>query len=486
MRVLLISPNRQTFIHPVPPIGILYLASIARQKGHEVHVVDFMFRRKPLVEIELAIREFEPQVVGISIRNIDTLFSKTLFELPQIQLVVEKIRSLTTAPIVLGGAGFSIFPIELTEVLSADYGIAGEADNAFPILLTALEKNGALSQVPGLVYRINGTLRGNLTERVVDLDRIPIQAIEDIDWQAYGRNRGNFGVFTRKGCPLDCIYCPEAPLYGHTPRLRSPRLVADEIEYIVETTGLRWFDFADTLFNAPREHMMAVCQEIIDRKARMQFEVELNPLGQDKESVKLLKAAGCMGVNLTADSGSTAMLKSLNKGYTREMILNTAALYVKFRIPYTVGFLLGGPGENRSTLDETLALVRQLPGGATTYFGIGIRVFRGTALEKFYKETSGKEGGDLLNLCFYFSAGLDASFMEQLIDAYQKDFRLHLCDLMYEGNQAMALRVADYFNVRPLWRGGRILRIIDFLSGGRKPVFWDAENHRFYTKKGLV
>lgn len=482
MRVLLISPNRQTFVHPVPPIGILYLTSIARKRGHEVRVVDLMFRRKPLFDVELAVREFEPEVIGISIRNIDTLFSKTLFEIPDIQRMMTTIRSLSTAPVVLGGAGFSIFPLELTEELKADYGIAGEADNAFPMLLEALRGDRELSGVPGLIYRQNHRLIANPVEMVDDLDQIPVQAIEDIDWRTYGRFRGNFGVFSRKGCPLDCIYCPEAPLHGHVPRLRSARLVVDEMASIVETTGLPWFDFADTLFNAPREHMMAVCQEILDRKLKVCFEVELNPVGQDEESVRLLKASGCIGVDLTADSGSTVMLRNLNKGYTRDMVLRTASLYAKHRIPYTVGFLLGGPGEDITTVEESLDLARRLPGGATSYFGVGIRVFRGTALESLYKGVCGKDGSDLLNMAFYFSESLDSTCMGRLIDAYQKDFRLYLCDLMYEGNQARALRMADFLNIRPLWKGGRTLRIIDFfLSAGRRSVSWDGAEHRFVS-----
>ena len=89
-----------------------------------------------------------------------------------------------------------------------------------------------------------------------------------------------------------------------------------------------------------REHAMNICREIIRRKIKFKFEVELSPLGQDEESVKLLKAAGCIGVDLTADSGSEKMLKSLNKGFTSNMVYRVAELYANEKIPYS-GFFAG-------------------------------------------------------------------------------------------------------------------------------------------------
>ncbi|MBF0406028.1 MAG: cobalamin-dependent protein [Candidatus Riflebacteria bacterium] len=479
MRILFISPNRQTFVHPVPPLGMLYIAAGAKKHGHEVKVLDLMFKKRIGKLVEEAVREFSPELVGVSIRNVDTLFSKSRFDVPDIKECVDTVRQMSSAPIILGGSAFSIFPKELMETLSADFGIAGEADEAFPLFLSKWSKREDISDIPGLVQHTGNTWIINPPQKVENLDAIPFQAIEDIDWKSYGRYRGNFGVFTRKGCPLDCIYCPEAPIHGHKPRLRSPKRSVDEIEHIIDVTRLPWFDFADTLFNAPREHAVNVCEELIKRHVPIKYEVELNPVGQDEESVKLLKASGCIGVDLTADSGSNSMLENLRKGYTREMLLKTAELYFKHNIPYTVGFILGGPGENVTTLKETLNLADNLPGGATSYFAVGIRVFRGTELERIYcldKTAS----GSLLPLNFYLSPDFDETCIRLLMKAYRRNFRIHLCDLMYEGASAFALKMADFWNIRPLWSTGRTLRIFDFVFNGGKIAFkWDKESCQF-------
>lgn len=479
MRILLISPNRQTIVHPVPPIGMLYIAAILRQKGHTVRVLDLMFVPDPLAAIAAAVADLDPQLIGLSIRNVDTLFSKTRFEIPDLARYVRHLRTLSTAPLILGGAGFSLFPEPLVVLLGADYGIAGEADEAFPLFLNRLASNGELADVPGLVFRQAGRLVARPPHCVADLDAIPFQAVDQIDYRQYGRRRGNMGVFTRKGCPLDCVYCPEAPLHGHTPRLRSASRVVDEIEFIVDRTGVRYFDFADTLFNAPRSHAMDVCQVLVDRKTRIRFEVELNPVGQDEESVRLLKAAGCMGVDLTADSGSDRMLVSLNKGYTADMVAHVARLYHKHGIPYTTGFILGGPGENRETLEETLSFARhRLPGASGSYFAVGIRVFPGTALAARCRRENAGQGAEL-DLNFYLSRDLDAACMNRLIQAYHEDWRLYLCDFFYEGPMASAMRLADLMNVRPLWKAGRFPRLYEYIrSGGRRKIRWDEQQRR--------
>ncbi|NLF25270.1 MAG: radical SAM protein [Deltaproteobacteria bacterium] len=481
MRFLFICPNRQKFVHPVPPIGPLYLAAALNEHGHEVRLVDLMFSRHPLAEIESAVREFSPEVVGISIRNVDTLFSKEVFELQTLKEYVLKIREWSKAMLFLGGAGFSIFPRELFQELEADYGIAGEADESLPLLLERLEQGQDPSNIAGLVFKQGTEVVVNPLQLVTELDRIPFQAIDLIDARMYAKRRGNLGVFTRRGCPLDCIYCPEAPLYGHACRLRSHRRVVDELEYILQRTGVPYFDFADTLFNLPSHHAMAVCQEIVDRRVKIKFEVELNPIGQNEESVKLLKAAGVIGVDLTADAGSDEMLHNLNKGFTREMLLNVAKLYAKYKIPYTVGYLLGGPGENLQTVNETLEFTRRLPGCSAVYFAVGIRVFRGTRLENLLLERGAiGQPDDLLPLNFYYDSGFDQACADRLMEEYRQNLNYYLCDLFYEPFFDTLLNIIGRLNVRPLWKHGRAARILQkILHLGRIPVYWNEAGRHF-------
>ena len=83
--------------------------------------------------VEEAIRSFQPEVIGVSVRNIDDQsMEQGRFLLDQAKEVVRLCRGFSAAPIVIGGAGYSIFPESALEYLGADMGIQGEGEAAFP------------------------------------------------------------------------------------------------------------------------------------------------------------------------------------------------------------------------------------------------------------------------------------------------------------------------------------------------------------------
>ena len=481
MKVLLISPNREAFVHRVPPIGMLHLASILIQKGHNVRVLDLMFSSDLKKDIAEEIEEFVPEIVGISLRNLDTLLCKNIDFVPEIKMCVETIRSKTSAKIIMGGAGFSIFPHELMKYLKADFGIIGEAENSLPLLIDNLVKKLDVKKIPGLIYRNEDILVANLPEFIEDLDSIPFQAIELIDYKKYARKRGNFGVFTRRSCPHECVFCPERTVHGPRVRLRSAEKVVDEIEYIIKKTGINYFDFADTLFNAPREHAVSVCREIVKRKVKFKFEVELNPTGQDEESVKLLKQAGCIGVDLTADAGSQKMLKNLNKGFTLEMVYNVAGLYAKHKIPYTVAFMLGGPGEDLTTVEETIQFAESLSRVAAVFFAVGIRIFKGTEMEKFaYEKGIAKSSDELLKLTFFVDENFDECCAKRLLRACRENLNFYIADSFYHPNMRFYHKIGEVFNIRPVWKFGAFPKIIERIKRfGKDDLYWDKESNSF-------
>lgn len=444
-------------------------------------MADFMFADNAEAMVRSAVESFKPELVGISIRNIDALISKTEFSLPALQQCVSWIRSESSAPIVLGGPGFSLFAEEILDILNLDYGVVGEGDVAFPQLVERLVKGGPVDDIGGLCYRKDGKLKTNPPCPVSDLDTIPFQAIDLIDAKRYDRARGAMGVFTRKACPLRCSYCPEAAFHGNLVRLRSPVRVVDEMQYIMEKAGVRYFDFADTTFNSPRSHAVAVCREIIGRKLNLQFEVELSPIHQDEESVRLLKAAGCQGVDLTVDSGSDKMLRSLHKGFKAEDALAAAHLYDKVGIPYTAGFLLGGPGENRETVEATVDLARRLPRPSAVYFAVGIRVFRQTELyHQLCQANPVLAQESLLTPKFYVSEEFDKHCAELLLAACREVSSFYISDIFYKPVMKWVLKGSTWANVRPAWKVGSVPKYIQkVLQFGGDGLTWDSNRRAF-------
>jgi radical SAM superfamily enzyme YgiQ (UPF0313 family) len=174
MKVLLISENRCRENLVPWPIGAACIASAAESAGHDVRGLDLMFSRDPASEVASAVRDFQPDVVGVSLRNIDNqdMHSNEFF-LPEAKKIVEVLAPETEAPVVPGGAGFTIFPLECLEYLNLGLGIVGEGEEAFVSLLDALEAGADPSGIGGLAILRAGTGRINPAERLVDFQKAP-------------------------------------------------------------------------------------------------------------------------------------------------------------------------------------------------------------------------------------------------------------------------------------------------------------------------
>ena len=133
MKVLLISANTEQFNMPAMPLGLACVAAASRKAGHEVILLDLMFAMNTEAILTQAIKRLGPECIGISVRNIDDQnIENPRFLLSKVKDVVTTCRAETDAPIVLGGAGYSIFPESALAYLEADMGIEGEGEIAFP------------------------------------------------------------------------------------------------------------------------------------------------------------------------------------------------------------------------------------------------------------------------------------------------------------------------------------------------------------------
>ena len=143
MRLLLISANTETISMPTLPLGLASVAAATRKAGHEVVLLNLMFEADPELSIRNSVQDFDPQVIGISVRNIDDQnMPQPRFLLSPVKDVIATCRSISDAPIVVGGAGYSIFPESALHYLGAGVGIQGEGEVVFPLLLDRIGQGG--------------------------------------------------------------------------------------------------------------------------------------------------------------------------------------------------------------------------------------------------------------------------------------------------------------------------------------------------------
>ncbi len=245
---------------PVTPVSLDYLESACSDAGIEVDLVDCPVEPDWSKRLSDVLAE-KPILVGVTVRNIDdSYFASRDFSLRRIIPVLEEIKRTTQAPICLGGVGFSIFPYEVMEFCDVPYGICGDGEVGLVKLAIALKEKIGLETVPGLVWMENGNYRNNAT-LPVPLEKINLASRSLIDNGYYFENGGQVGFETKRGCSLNCVYCPEPHIRGKNVRVRNPLNVVEELTNLYNRR-INVFHTCDSEFNCPYSHAVLVCKAL--------------------------------------------------------------------------------------------------------------------------------------------------------------------------------------------------------------------------------
>lgn len=421
MRVLLVYSNEFSNVLPPPPIGLSYVAQAAREAGHEVQLVDRLISGRDEQTLSRAAESFRPDVIGVSVRNIDNVIHQRLAShLGRLRKDLTALRAATSAPIVLGGPAISVLGKKALEILKADYAVLGEGEIAFPALLEELEKDGKPAAVPGVCSHASVGRTINSTPGRMLRHFGPSGLQHWVDWRAYERQGATWPIQTKRGCAFSCTYCTYPTVEGHAMRLRDPEAVVDEMEEVSRTVGPRCFEIVDSTFNVPEAHAIRLCEAIIRRGLKVNLTtMGVNPRSTSPELFDLMKRAGFNSMMVTPEAGDDRMLASLQKGFDETAVRKCAREVREAGIPSMWFFMLGGPGESRETVDRTMTLVEEELNwrGCLTLITTGIRVLPGTALaNQAVQDGTLAPDTDLSKPAFYFSGRVDEQWMLRRIN----------------------------------------------------------------------
>jgi radical SAM superfamily enzyme YgiQ (UPF0313 family) len=406
MKVLLISANTEQINMPTLPLGLASVAAATRKSGHEVAYLDLMAQENVEDVIKEAMEDRSPDVVGISVINIDDqVMDNPAFLLEQVKEIVASCRSFSDVPIVLGGAGYSMYPESALEYLGADMGIQGEGEVAFPALLDKIQRNHDLSDTPGLYLPGRGLQAKRAFAK--NLDGFPFP--EDHLWTSSSITEDPEFLLpfqTRRGCPMNCSYCSTPTIEGEISRKRAPALVVKEIARQAEK-GFDRFFFVDNTFNLPTSYATELCQQLAAAELDITWRCILYPWKIDEKLVRLMVKAGCREVSLGFESGSEPVLQALNKQYNLQDLRRIAQTLGDHGI-HRMGFLLlGGPGETKESVEESLQFADSLD-LEVVKVTVGIRIYPHTALARIaIGDGVISEDDDLLQPRFYLAEGLE-------------------------------------------------------------------------------
>ena len=427
-RVLLVSTNRERQPYPVVPNGLACVASALHAAGHEVQFLDLCFKRDPVAAAKHAVQNYRPTVIGISVRNIDNSDAIALRHYtPEAGEIFTAVReSAPQATVIAGGAAFGVAPEALFRSFGVDYAIAGDGERASVALVDSIARGERPRSISGLVRLVDDRVHFSPPGEDAALDDLPNPSLHRwIDLKRYERHGATIPIQTKRGCVYKCVYCTYRNVEGWGYRTRSPERVADEIEELHREAGVKHFDFVDSTFNSPPGHATQVCEEIIRRKLGVNLDTtNFTPATASDELLSAMRRAGFKTLGITAESASDTVLEKLEKGFDSAKAREVAERVEKHGIRALWIFLIGGPGENAATLEETLRFAAwRLSRGDAVYATVGLRIYAGTTLQRIaIGEGVIANDDNLLHPTFYFSPALSFDTAVERIKQFARQY----------------------------------------------------------------
>jgi radical SAM superfamily enzyme YgiQ (UPF0313 family) len=372
MKVLLISANQVREPYPVYPLGLDYVAG-ALAADHHVDVLDL--NQLPAgMDLEGAIGALGPDIVGVSLRNIDnTDVADPKGFVPHYQAVIRTVRRACGAPIVLGGSGFTIFPERLMALLEADYGIVGEGER-LRMLLQALEQGADPFAIPGVIGR------GAIPAAPVPWPHAVTRKFEPGAGHVafYLKNGGMLNLQTKRGCPFKCVYCTYPRIEGRNMRCEPPDEIA-RAALSLEHVGAKYIFLTDSAFNADIQHSLAVARALRAIGVSIPWGGFFAPVASPPDYFKVLADCGLRHVEFGTESFCDKVLTAYGKPFKTQQVHQAHQAAVAAGLHVAHYFLFGGPGESEQTLHETLDNIDRLEKTVLFLF-CGMRIYPHTAL----------------------------------------------------------------------------------------------------------
>ncbi len=417
MKVLLIATNRaerymaRMAVRPLP-IGLAYIAAHVDEERHELRVLDLMFTSDPIGDVAEAVTEFGPDVVGLSIRNLDNQsYLDPVWHLPAIKEIIDQVREKAEATIVCGGPGFSILPAECLEYLGGDIGIAGDAARSISQLFERLESGQDYTGIPGVVYRDGDRIISNEAEFPDSFQVAP--RLDLLDIERYDRAGFGIGVVTKLAQFYYQTDDRRDLAEGEGWRIRPIDAVLDEIESLNRRFGVNKIFFIDSGFNVPIEPAKALCEALASFDTKIRWNSYLRPGECDGELVSQMKRSGCSlalmagGIDCGSDERADITDELAEIGVIAELCREAA-------LPISLALSFGGPGETNASIERKLGFLAQIE-PAFASLRVGVRIIPNTSIASLALEQGLiASHADLIKPVFYIDPGVKDGLADRL------------------------------------------------------------------------
>jgi anaerobic magnesium-protoporphyrin IX monomethyl ester cyclase len=357
--ITLINPNANVEVVSrleisTPPLGLGYLASVLRENGFKVRIIDDLVEKLGFDEFLRRLRN--SRIVGIT--STTPTFNSALNYAKKIK------KALKDVFIIFGGVHASFEPERVLQNDFVDAVCIGEGEETIVEVAERIEAEKSLDSVKGIYYREEGKIRKNEPRGFIeDLDSLPFPAFDLMPLEKYsvfGERLRQFPVISSRGCPFACRYCSSSLFMGHRFRARSAENVVDEIEWLCEEFNANHIAFSDDTFTFNRERVLNICKEIKRRDLEITWSCSSRIDTITAEMLRIMKSAGCVAIYYGIESASKKILEYYRKKISLEKAMEVVRATKKAGIAVICSFIIGAPTETKREMKETLRFALRL------------------------------------------------------------------------------------------------------------------------------
>lgn len=407
-KILLISANTNTEPIAAYPLGMALVDAALRSQGHETRQFDCLYDREGNnAGPKLELNAFKPDLVGISVRNIDnvdSMSSKDNWYLSRIKDLVADIRKTRPVPVVLGGPAISIMPETILDYTGADHCIVGEGEIAFNTLISKIMNHADPPRIMGPIAPRMGppefcspSYQKDLVDFYVDLS-------------------GMVNYQTKRGCPFGCNYCSYPLIEGKKFRHQDPEFVVENLKRLKTDYNVQSLFFTDSVFNDPGGRFLEVAEAMVRADLNIKWAGYFRPDSISPENMSLLKRSGCYAMEVGSDAACDTTLSGIGKTFGFDQVTAFNEACIKAEIPCAHFFMFGGPKETPATIEEGLSNIESLKKTVVFVFS-GIRILPNTGIAKIaVSQGIIKPDDTLLTPRYYIAPGIIKTQMDHKIE----------------------------------------------------------------------
>lgn len=369
MKIALVNPRIESYSSTLPPMGLLYIASVLERNGFQVSVFDV----HPYDDRDIpSLLSYDPDIVGM------TVLTDYLSRAKHIAGVIRK--NISESLFVVGGVHVTVQPEQSLRELDAHVGVIGEGEYTMLRLCHHLANSSDWRDTRGIVFRdANGRIINTAPRPYIqDLDKLPHPARHLLQFENYlvppGIIRGHWSersttVMTSRGCPFNCIWCGSNCTFGRKVRYRSVDNVLDELELLVRDYSIDTIWFCDDTFTLLKDRVLEFCENILARNIKLNWGCQAHIKTADEEMFKAMKKAGLVQLDFGVESGSNKVLKSLKKKSDAESIQRAFKIAKRAGVRTLATFMFGNPSETEEDIEATFKLAKSInPNFVSSYF----------------------------------------------------------------------------------------------------------------------